>query len=83
MAARGALFSVGDVVVFKSRGRDLAGTVAIVDYQGRESVCFKGCDWSYDIMVEESPDFGGSRACTNTSRSAMYGHDELPTRFLP
>lgn len=66
MAAKGALFSVGDSVVFKNCGRDLAGTVAIVDYGDCESACFKGCDWSYDIMVEESPDFGG--------KPCMYKH---------
>lgn len=51
-------FSVGDAVSFKTSRHELAGTVGVVDYRGRESACFKGCDWSYDIWVDESPESG-------------------------
>ena len=40
----------------------LAGTIAIVDYRGRERDSFDGCDWSYDIFVESHPGCGGGPA---------------------
>lgn len=58
-------FSVGNAVSFKTSKHELVGTVGIVDYRGRESACFKGCNWSYDIWVEESPESG---------RPCMYKH---------
>lgn len=59
------LFKVGDAVTFKTGGHELAGTVGIVDYRGRESTCFKGCAWSYDIWVENAPHSG---------RPCLYKH---------
>lgn len=53
------LFSVGDSVTFSTKWGEVAGTVEIVDYRGRERTAFKGCDWSYDIFVKESPARGG------------------------
>ncbi|OUP06137.1 hypothetical protein [Collinsella sp. An2] len=50
-------FSVGDVVAFETNHHELTGTVEIIDYRGHERACFKGCEWSYDIFVEASPDF--------------------------
>lgn len=58
-ARHSSLFSVGDVVAFETNRRELTGTVEIIDYRGHESASFKGCDWSYDIFVEASPDFDG------------------------
>lgn len=56
---RRSLFAVGDSVAFATRRHELTGTVEIVDFRGRERAAFKGCDWSYDILVEASPDFEG------------------------
>lgn len=53
------LFSIGDIVALSTRAGNLVGTVAVVDYRGRERACFKGCDWSYDIMVDDAPGGGG------------------------
>ena len=62
MGSRGPLFSVGDEVEFETMHHSLAGTIAIVDYRGRERDSFDGCDWSYDIFVESHPGCGGGPA---------------------
>lgn len=58
----GPKFRLGQEVKFKfePRGlfrfpRMLRGRVEIIDDRRRESRCFKGCDWSYDVMVDRSP----------------------------
>lgn len=48
-------FKVGDAVRFETKWGELSGTVEVVDYRGRERMSFKGCDWSYDVFVHESP----------------------------
>ena len=53
-------FNRDDMVGFTYDGYDLTGTVEIVDWRGDERDHFKGCDWSYDVYVENSPHFEGS-----------------------
>lgn len=56
---RGPRFKVGDAVAFETKWDKLTGTVEIVDYRGWAPRAYKGCDWSYDIFVEESPAYDG------------------------
>lgn len=58
----GPKFRLGQEVEFKFKPRGLfrfpktlRGRIEIIDDRRGESRCFKGCDWSYDVMVERSP----------------------------
>ena len=67
MAGREPCFARGDRVVIGVVDREGAaleaeGTVEIIDYRGAERELFKGCSWSYDVLVPEHPYFDG-RPC--------------------
>ena len=69
-------FSKGEMVAFRCGGHDLIGRVEIIDYRGWERSAFEDCEWSYDIIVENSPDFDG--------KPCLYKHvPECRVRALP
>lgn len=74
---RGPKFKKGQTVEFECKDRSglvhtIRGVIEIVDNRQSEPESFKGCGWSYDVMVEGSP-FG-----TKDGRLGPCLHKHIP-----